>query len=267
MNWRILNFSLAASIMLIPVLQAEEKNSGQAIADKLLLSITLEKGIEANTPLKDALEYLGDRYDLTFLINLEAFKEDLSRMDMKDQPVKLPKLTEVRLSTVLRMLLAQVDGTYVIRTDHVEITTLKRAGVGTFPVIYADFDKRPLEEALQKLAKRSDLTILLDQGRVGDKGRTPVTANLKNVPLDTAVRLLADMAELKMVLIGTVIYVTTEENAEKLNAEEEKRSLDTAQQNRATFEHERRAISGRGRAWKCVARTAGAARHAGQDAE
>jgi hypothetical protein len=48
---------------------------------------------------------------------------------------------------------------------------------------------------------------------MGEKGKTAVTARLINVPLDRAVRLLADMADLKAVLLGNVLYVTSKENA------------------------------------------------------
>jgi hypothetical protein len=44
-----------------------------------------------------------------------------------------------------------------------------------------------------------------------------------NVPLDTAIELLADMVELKLVRKANVLYVTTPERAEPLLAEEEKR--------------------------------------------
>jgi hypothetical protein len=39
------------------------------------------------------------------------------------------------------------------------------------------------------------------------------------VPLETVVRLLADMAEVKAVALDNVLYVTTPENAEKLHQE------------------------------------------------
>src|SRR5262249_23641567 len=51
-----------------------------ALAKKLEQPIDLEKGIDKDTPLKDALEFLSDRYDLTILIDTEAFKQDLMVM-------------------------------------------------------------------------------------------------------------------------------------------------------------------------------------------
>jgi hypothetical protein len=79
-----------------------------------------------------------------------------------------------------------------------------------------------LDEALQDLATRTGFSIVVDV-RTADKKQTQVTANLANVPLDTAVLLLADMADLKPVLLDNVFYVTTPENAAKLRAEQEQR--------------------------------------------
>ncbi len=43
------------------------------------------------------------------------------------------------------------------------------------------------------------------------------------MPLDTAVRILADMADLQPVIMDNVIYVTTRENAVRLEADHQKR--------------------------------------------
>ncbi len=59
--------------------------------------------------------------------------------------------------------------------------------------------------------------------RVGEAAKVPVSAELTNVPLDTAVRLLADMAGLKSVQIDNVVYVTTPANAAVLQKEQEQK--------------------------------------------
>ena len=60
---------------------------------------------------------------------------------------------------------------------------------------------------------------------MGEKGKFPVTASLLNVPVDSAVLILAEMAELKPVLIDRVIYVTTPENATRLRREMNRRGM------------------------------------------
>jgi hypothetical protein len=84
-------------------------------------------------------------------------------------------------------------------------------------LVQAEFDKRPLEEALKELADATECNILFDP-RAAEKAK-PVTATLVNVPLETAVELLADMDGLKVVLRDHVLYVTTKENAEVMQKE------------------------------------------------
>ena len=50
-------------------------------------------------------------------------------------------------------------------------------------------------------------------------GEPRLNATLNNVPLDTAVRLLADMSDLDVVAMDSVLYVTNKPNAEKLQRE------------------------------------------------
>jgi hypothetical protein len=126
----------------------------------------------------------------------------------------------IKLSTVLRLLLEQVDATYLIRSDHIEVTFRRaRPDFGTAgsltPTVNAEFDKSPLDLALQQLADLSGISIVVD-GRVRDGAKMSVTATLNNVPVDTAVLILADMADLRPVALDNVLYVTTEENAKFL---------------------------------------------------
>ena len=77
--------------------------------------------------------------------------------------------------------------------------------------------------SIARLADASGISVVLDARVVEKAGKTPVTATLNNIPLDTAVRLLADMADLKAVAIDNVLYVTAKANAEALQAEQDKR--------------------------------------------
>jgi hypothetical protein len=96
------------------------------LARQLATPVSLEKGIDANTRLQDALDFLKDRYDLPISINQKA-------LALKDQRVKLPKMTEVRLDKVLDELLSQVQGAYIVRGDYLEITTADQARAGARP--------------------------------------------------------------------------------------------------------------------------------------
>jgi hypothetical protein len=133
-------------------------------------------------------------------------------------------MKNARLDQVLRLILGRIvtnsGATFVLRQDAIEITTgayrvAEVWGNGPppfLPLVHRTFDKVPLDQALRDLSDRADYCVVLD-ARVGEKGKAPVTARFLNAPLDTAVRLLADMSGLRSVQMDNVLYVTTKENA------------------------------------------------------
>jgi hypothetical protein len=220
---------------------AEDKTKTEQDLAAIVLQGRLNKPIgkeiqfDSNTPLKEALGFLSDTFDFSIVIDDAAFKAADAQSDVGNYPVRLAKMhARVSMRTVLRMLLDQVpDATFFIRKDFVEVTTLQRlqrdylraeAEPGRLwqPLVHAVFEQRPLRDALRELSDVSDVNIVLDP-RVGDNARTEVTARFSNVAVDTAVRLLAAMADLKPVRIDNVIFVTTPANAEALQAEQSKR--------------------------------------------
>jgi hypothetical protein len=99
------------------------------VRKKLDSPVTVEKGFDPQTPLGDALAWLGDRIDVQIIVDVQAFTAEGSRGNIKGFPVGLQPLDGVPLSEVLRLLLRQVSppGGYVARPGYIEITTVKRA--------------------------------------------------------------------------------------------------------------------------------------------
>jgi hypothetical protein len=210
-----------------------------ALVKKLNEKITLErkggiKSIDFGTPLKDALEFFSDRFGVQFFIDEEAFKEGAkedAQIDVAGARVQFSNFANIALRDVFRLLLAQVPrdwaggATYVVRDGYIEITSKNRAAPERLRAqkVAAVFDKRPLDEALQELSDLSGVSVVLDN-RLGESAKTAVTATFKNdIALETAVRLLADMADAKAVVMDGGLYVTTKANA-ALFAPEKSRS-------------------------------------------
>src|SRR5262249_41583193 len=86
-----------------------------------------------------------------------------------------------------------------------------------------------LRDALREMAEQAEYNVVLDN-RAGDKAKIEVSARFLNTPLDTAVGFVADMVDLRTVLLDNVIYVTTRENAAVLESrlKQEPDSPDTA---------------------------------------
>ena len=130
-----------------------------------------------------------------------------------------------------------------IRDGYVEITTLKQLGISygerpnpvTFPFVRLFVETEPLEDALANLTESSGVNIVVDRRHIGNKARRRVTATLQDVQADTAVNILADLAGLKTVLDGNVLFVTTGRKARAIETEEERRTQLQLQQEIAAY--------------------------------
>jgi hypothetical protein len=199
---------------------AEANNQVRA---KLAVPINLDKGFDPNTSLRDVLEYLGALRDVTIRINAKAFEEDLGIKEIGQQPISLPPQEAVPLDKVLKAILTQVKGGYLVRSGEIEVTT----AVCTRPAAWGqkDFDRRkvptvdalfsrvPLDQALRRLADDSGVTVVLDRALRADEEMPTISITLKGVPIDTAVHKVADLAEFKVVAEDDALYVTTEGRA------------------------------------------------------
>jgi hypothetical protein len=91
-------------------------------------------------------------------------------------------------------------------------------------------EKRPIKEALKTLLEGTGLTLILDTKRAGDRMTEPVSAILEDVPLETCLRVLADLADLKPVVMDNVVYLTTKENGRPLQQEQDARERERRRQ-------------------------------------
>jgi hypothetical protein len=202
---------------------------------------------DPKTTLIEALDALARDYHITIHVNERAFKYEQVNDVLKTeiaQPNPVPGMN-ARLGTVLKIILGRVPvpsgATFLIREDYIEITTQYAARVemgiksenplaldgpvppeGLPPLVWEDFEEQPLKLALRSVSNNTGWNIVLDP-RAGEKAQTAVTARLMNVPADTAVRILADMGDLQVVRLDNVLYVTTPQNAARLQAQQNQR--------------------------------------------
>ncbi|MBI3409878.1 MAG: hypothetical protein HY040_16185 [Planctomycetes bacterium] len=206
---------------------AEKKPAAKKIADLLEEPIELNNihNFIGNNPMTlwDFLvsvdKLLSEKgKELPIFINVARFKEENpDAPDIFETQIRLkvpPRLKTVKLATLLRMALSQAptnNATYLIRRDHVEITTNEAAHPERLlaKAVRARFEKTPLNEALEELAGMTGATIVLD-GRVGDSAKTLVSAAFNNsITLYDAVRLLAEMADLRVEVENSIMFVTS----------------------------------------------------------
>jgi hypothetical protein len=181
---------------------------------RALLNDSLDMtGYQAPMTLMESLKLiqkdLKDKYKeedvFPVLVDAEAFKEENpDAPDIYDTQVKFPPFPQ-RMSVVnaLRLALSKVptnNAVHLIRRGVIEITTKLKASPAHLleVMVEAQFNKRPLDEALDELSEQTGATIILDP-RVGDKARAPVSAIFRNsATLEAAVGLLAEMADLQV---------------------------------------------------------------------
>jgi hypothetical protein len=208
----------------------------QYLAERMADTVDFQGFDDPKMTLQDALEYLADRYDLSFDVDEKAFEKaigkDKPRHVIQDQiaSTPVPKMRGVGLETILRKILIRVDvpsgATYLIHKGQILITTQAAASEEVLgdsqlplpPLIHRQMQKRLLRDALEEVAELTDANIVLDES-VGEKAKETVTARFLNTPVETAVRILANKANLSMVRLENVLYVTTREKADELRDE------------------------------------------------
>jgi hypothetical protein len=231
---------IAITMLLLALTGSEGPAQGPAmgprLADKLRETVDFGGFDDPKMTLQDALEYLTDRYDLSFDVDEKAFTQETGKnppRSVLQEPIAvmpIPKMRGVTLERVLTKILDRVDvasgATYLIRKDAIHITTGSAASKEVLsdsqrklpPLVHRNMEKRLLKDALDEVGELTQRTVVLDES-VGDKAKETVSAKFQNTPVDTAVRVLADKAGLTMVRLDNVLYVTTHEKAKALREE------------------------------------------------
>src|SRR5205814_856089 len=119
-----------------------------------------------------------------------------------------------------RTVCSQHGLTFAIVGDHILISTEDVVNYRQLRQrVSVDLDGIALPKALKDLSVQTATNLLLDPRSIKTAGDAKITLQLEDVPLDTAVRLMAEMAGLKPVRLGNVLFVTTEERAERLKVD------------------------------------------------
>jgi len=135
------------------------------------------------------------------------------------QQVQL-KATNEKAGHVLRRLLNSHHLAYLIFEDAVLITTEDTALFRQMRQrVSVDVEDVPFSKAVRNLAKAHGINLVIDP-KVSKQADAPVSLQLDNTGIETTVRLLAELANLKAVRMGNVMFVTTEEKAKKIREEE-----------------------------------------------
>jgi hypothetical protein len=171
-----------------------------------------------NLTLQTVLDQLEQNHGFPrFMINNNAFKEenpDVFPAGIGDIPIKMANVQGLNKARVLRLVVDQIptnNGTFLVRPDCIEILTNDRS-VPVRQFIEGTFQDVPLQDIVAELADRSGTSIVVD-ARAAEKARTRLSARFQpETNVVTAASLLADMADLKLMVVGQVLYITLPSN-------------------------------------------------------
>lgn len=95
------------------------------VKKKLDTPVKKPVSFDPNTPLKEALLYISDAFDLKIKVDEAAFKK-AGTEDVMTLPVVLAKQQDVALGKIVQLVLDQVKGTYTVQKDGILIVPAKK---------------------------------------------------------------------------------------------------------------------------------------------
>jgi type II secretory pathway component GspD/PulD (secretin) len=199
-----------------PEARDKEAPAAEKVRQQLDQPVTLEVG---DQPLGATLNQLREKAKLNFVVD----RLTLQQLGLDpDQLLVSVNLKGVKVKTALRAILGPNNLGYAIVGDTVFVSSDDMAMARQLKQrVSLDVEKTDLAAALKKLSKETAANVVLDS-RVAEKlAQTEVTLQLDDVPLENAVRLIAESASLKPVKVGNVLLVTTKAIAAELRKESE----------------------------------------------
>lgn len=192
--------------------EAKTEPPAQALRKKLDRPVTLDI---VDQPLDQALKLLGDEAGVRLALEMDVSPHVpvANPGDERALPRATLKAKGMKLRQALRSLLEPQQLHFGIVGD--------RVAIGTLPVVMArqmqqpvtvELEQTPFTEAVKRLAKETAANVVVD-ARAGKVAETAVSLQAEDVPLETAVHLLAETAGLKPVRVGNILFVTTKELA------------------------------------------------------
>jgi hypothetical protein len=167
-------------------------------------------------PLHLAVAQLREQTKLNFVLDRQMLAN--LGIDPEQTPINI-KLQNVKLRSALRTMLGQYNLSYALVGDAVVITTEDMALYRQLRQrVNIELDRVQFAVALKQLARETGTNLVADT-RMHKESQTPVTLQLEDVPLEMVVKVMAEMAGLRSVRMGNVLFVTSKANAAELRTD------------------------------------------------
>jgi len=163
---------------------------------------------EART-LNDVIEDLKAKTKMPVILDSQIMNFGLD----PNQPIVTVKLKQVKLKDGLKAALAPFNLKFGLTPEGLFISS--EEGVITRQLrqrVSLHCDGTEFAATIKQLAADTGANVVVDP-RLGEMAKRAVTLKLDDVPLETAVRLLAEVADLRAVRSSNVLFITTPEKA------------------------------------------------------
>lgn len=199
-------------------LAQDAKTSVDPIADtvaKLRQPLKLNQELDG-MQLKDLIAFVEKDHKLKFIVDENAFKS-AGEASILDKKLTIKQsVGGLRVGKALSIMLSSIAAAYIVHKDHIGIVPVpERESVVRVTGVYKE---RPLNEVLAEIADDCDVTILVAP-QSGDARMTFINSRLLNVPLESAIELLAVQADLRVVKRKGAYLVTGKDHANEMNEE------------------------------------------------
>lgn len=185
----------------------------------------LDKQITVNFTgqnIEEVLNHIKDKSGLPISIDDASMAMmNVNFLNPNGQPMQVQvKATNEKTSAVLRKFLNHYRMTYVIFEDSILVTGEEYALMRQMKQrVSVNVEDVPAKKAITDLARNHGINLVIDP-KVATQADTAVSLSVDNTGIETAVRLLAELASLKAVRMGNVMFVTDETRAKKIREEE-----------------------------------------------
>lgn len=219
-RWSVLAVVLSLASAPLALAQAGKTDKAATPAEKIKAILDQNVTLDwAGQSFHELCNHLKDKTGVSFAVDTQTLQ--LMGLPIDEMPVQITiKATNSKLRNALQQTLGQYNLTYVILGETVLLTTEEMAQHRQLRQrITVNANQEPLDSILKKLARETAVNIVVDS-KVAKEAKAPVSLQLEEeVPLGDALRLLTFMGGMRVVRVGSILFVTSAERAQTFPAD------------------------------------------------
>jgi hypothetical protein len=213
---------LLSFVTLLPSLHAQPKASKEEPINsennsakiKAILDRVVEVEEVKEIQIRELLKDLAEKNQIPLVLDPIAFIQ----LAADEEPQVSIAATKDKVRSILKKILTPYQLTFGQVGDQIIVTSEESLISRQYrQKVDLNINEEKFGTVLKKLSRQYGVNLVLDPRTAATKTHDKmVTLEVEEVPLETAIRLLTEMAGAKPVLMGNVLFITTEERAEKL---------------------------------------------------